>query len=312
MADTTTARGREDLSRWKLFLALSRTSHGILDLAAPALGALLGLGALPLASVMVLGLLTAFAGYTSVYALNDLIDWKADRERLRTAPPAAAGDPDAVFTRHPLAQGYLSYGEGLFWVCAWALLALVGAWRLRPICAAVFLVACGLEAVYCMLLRVHPLRTLVSGLVKSSGPVAAVLAVDPHPSPLFLAALFAWVFLWEIGGQNVPNDWSDLAEDRRVGARTIPVLFGERGATAVIGVALAAAMAVGALALRLSPGPFGASVQATVLATGLVLLAAPVWELRRSPGRAGAAALFNRASWYPVAVLAIVLARLAL
>jgi 4-hydroxybenzoate polyprenyltransferase len=152
---------------------------------------------------------------------------------------------------------------------------------------------------------------VVSGLVKSSGPIAAVLAVDPHPSPLFLGVLFAWVFLWEIGGQNVPNDWIDLDEDRRVGARTIPVLLGETGAIAVIGGALAAAMAVGVLALRLSPGSFGAPVQATVLAAGLLFLAAPAWELRRSPGRAAAAALFNRASWYPIAVLAIVLARLA-
>lgn len=312
MAETTTVWGRSELSRWKLFLALSRTPHGILDLTGPSVAALLALGAMPPARVVALGLLTAFAGYTAVYALNDVIDWKADQEALRNGPLVHEGDPDAVFARHPLAQGFLGYREALFWVLAWALVALVGAWMLRPACAAVFLVSCGLEAAYCRLLQVHPLRTVVSGLVKSSGPVAAVLAVDPHPSPLFFAALLGWFFLWEIGGQNVPNDWSDLEHDLRVGARTVPAIVGERGAAAIIAVALAAAVCCSALALGLSPGGFGLPVHVGALAAGFVFLGLPVRDLWKAPSRASAAALFNRACWYPGALLLVVLAGLAL
>mgnify|MGYP000096088635 CR=1 FL=1 len=37
---------------------------------------------------------------------------------------------------------------------------------------------------------------------------AAVVAVDPSPSLVFLLFLFLTIFFWEIGGQNAPNDWT--------------------------------------------------------------------------------------------------------
>jgi len=46
---------------------------------------------------------------------------------------------------------------------------LAGAYRLNPVCAYIFVGGCLLEAVYCRLLRVSHLRTLVSGLVKTLG-----------------------------------------------------------------------------------------------------------------------------------------------
>ena len=98
-----------------------------------------------------------------------------------------------------------------------------GAWQLNPACVFIFAAACLLEVAYCLLWRVSPYRTLVSGAVKTCGAVAAVFAVDPSPSFAFLGALFLALFLWEIGGQNIPNDLTDLEEDRRMNARTIPV-----------------------------------------------------------------------------------------
>jgi hypothetical protein len=78
-------------SRVKLFLALSRTPHGLLDLATPALAALLCYGGLPPFGVIILGLLTGFAGYTAVYALNDLVDYRVDQRSSRR--PGRAGKP---------------------------------------------------------------------------------------------------------------------------------------------------------------------------------------------------------------------------
>ncbi len=46
------------------------------------MAALLWLGHFPPASVVIVGLITAFAGYTAVYALNDLIDCRVDKERM--------------------------------------------------------------------------------------------------------------------------------------------------------------------------------------------------------------------------------------
>ena len=80
----TSLQNPAGISRLKLFLALSRTPHGLLDMATPGLSALLWLGTFPSAGMMGLGLLTAFSGYTAVYALNDLTDYRVDQEkRLR-------------------------------------------------------------------------------------------------------------------------------------------------------------------------------------------------------------------------------------
>ena len=218
---TTSLLSHPGLARLKLFWALSRTPHGLLDMATPGLCAMLWLGNLPPTAVVGLGLITAFSGYTAVYALNDVIDYRMDRKKIQECGVAEFGhDLDAVFVRHPMAQGMLGYREGILWMAGWALLALIGSYLLNPACTVIFLTACVLETIYCHLLKVSFLRGLISGVVKNSGGIAAVYAVDPNPAPLFLAVLFFWLFFWEIGGQNVPNDWADLEEDRRLEAQT--------------------------------------------------------------------------------------------
>ncbi|MBI5442488.1 MAG: UbiA family prenyltransferase [Deltaproteobacteria bacterium] len=311
MPDATAVRSPAELSRWKLFLALSRTPHAVLDLATPALGALLCLGRFPPPQVLGLGLATAFAGYTAVYALNDLVDYRSDCSKAQRGLLAGGPDLDGLFVRHPMAQGLLTYREGLFWVLAWSLAALGGAYRLSPVCALVFLLAAGTEAAYCLLLRVHHLRTLVSGLVKISGGVAAILAVDPRPSPLFLGAFALWLFLWEIGGQNVPNDLADLEEDRELGARTLPVAVGRDRAASLILAILAAVTLLAPVVVRLSPGPDHLLHAGAAVAAGAYLLLVPALRLFGSGSREDAAALFNRSSYYPLAVLVIVAARVS-
>ena len=282
----------------------------MLDLATPALAALLWLGGLPPLGVAALGLLTVFAGYTAVYALNDVVDYRVDQEKMSYSPQKTAGGYlDAVFMRHPMAQGQVSFAQGLLWTGAWALVALIGAYLLNPVCALIFLLGCALEAVYCLLLRVSHLRALISGVVKTLGGMAAVFAVDPHPEAGFLLLLFAWLFCWEIGGQNIPADWHDLEEDRALQAKTIPVRYGVAGAGFMALAALGLATVLGAVVLRLSPVRY--SFPCLLLATiwGAYLLLVPAWGLFRTQGRAQAATLFNRASYYPLAILATVLIR---
>ncbi|MEE9613005.1 MAG: hypothetical protein V3W19_17250, partial [Desulfatiglandales bacterium] len=83
MSATSVQSHYSGLSRLKLFLALSRTPHGLLDMATPALGALIWLGAFPPLRIIILGLITAFAGYTAVYALNDVIGHRTDKEKIQ-------------------------------------------------------------------------------------------------------------------------------------------------------------------------------------------------------------------------------------
>ncbi|MCL4503833.1 MAG: UbiA family prenyltransferase [Deltaproteobacteria bacterium] len=308
-AETNPSAMEFGLSRFKLFLALSRTPHGLLDLAAPALAALLALGTFPPPGVIALGLLTVFAGYTAVYALNDVVDCRVDQEKfLMQGAPKADHYLDDVFVRHPMAAGWMSFREGLLWTGGWAFVALLGAYTLNPVCALIFLLGCILEAVYCLLLKVSHLRLLVAGVVKSLGAAAAVFAVDSQPSPVFLAVLFLWIFLWEVGGQNIPADWHDVEPDRRLKAKTIPVVFGLRKAGALSLAALAGSLILSLAILRLGPVTFPLSHHLLILGLGVYLLLLPAWRLYRNHDCA--AALFNRASYYPLAVLAVVLANL--
>lgn len=299
------------LSRVKLFLALSRTPHGLLDLATPALAALLYFGGVPPSEVIAVGLLTVFAGYTAVYALNDVVDYRVDQEKLKaTGGRPKAAYLDALFMRHPMAQGQVSFGEGLLWTLAWAAMALAGAYYLNPVCAYIFLAGCLLETIYCLLLRISHLRTLVSGLVKSLGGVAAVFAVAPHPARWFLLLLFLWLFCWEIGGQNIPADWHDVEEDQRLGGQTIPVRYGPAKASAIVLLALGASVVLGALLVWFSPLRFTPVTVILAAAVGVVLLLLPALRLYRTKDKEQAAALFNRASYYPLALLSLALANL--
>jgi 4-hydroxybenzoate polyprenyltransferase len=296
------------LSRLKLFLALSRTPHGLLDIAAPALCALLWLGKVPTPGVVILGLLTAFSGYTAVYALNDVVDFHVDRKKIReTGGQAQAGDLDAVFVRHPMAQGMLKYAEGILWMAGWGALTVLGSYLLNPVCTAVFLAACLLETVYCLLLRVTYLRGIISGLVKNSGGIAAVFAVDPNPSWAFLSVLFLWFFFWEIGGQNIPNDWIDLEEDRRMLARTLPVRFGPERSIRMLYGSLILAVILSVIMYRVSPAQLGVPFLIGAVFCGLIFLLVPAHRLLKAPSASGASALFNRASYYPLAMLAVTL-----
>jgi len=300
--------GMPTISRLKLFLALSRTPHGLMDMTTPAMAALFCLGAFPGPGVILIGLITAFAGYTAVYALNDVVDYRSDRAKAALEPQAAVcQDLDSLLVRHPMACGQLAFGQGLAWALSWAAVALAGAWWLNPVCAAIFAGGCLLEAAYCLLWRVSPLRAVVSGAVKTMGAMAAIWAVTPDPSPVFVLLLFAALFCWEIGGQNIPNDLSDLEEDNRWGAKTIPVVMGKGRSLVLIGISLTAATGLASLAAAIAPagGPLEAMA---ALGAGGYLLLIPALDLHDTPCREKALALFNRASWFPPAMLMIALA----
>jgi 4-hydroxybenzoate polyprenyltransferase len=295
-------------ARLKLFFALSRTPHGLLDMCTPAFGALLWLGHFPPVQTIIIGIITTFAGYTAVYALNDVIDYKADREKAAMGGFSNTGnDLDSIIVRHPMAQGLLSFREGLLWALSWALLALIGAYILNPVCVLIFLCGCALETLYCVLWRVSPFRTIVSGAVKTSGALAAVFAVDPHPSWMYITGLFLLLFFWEIGGQNIPNDGFDIEEDKRFNARTIPVVYGIQTANVIIVATVILTLITSTVLFYLSWTVTNFGFILISVAVGTYLLLLPALTLYQSRKGSHAMALFNRASYYPAALLVIVL-----
>ena len=189
------------------------------------------------------------------------------------------------------------------------MLALIGAWALNPVCALIFIAAAGLEAVYCLMWRITHLRTVVSGFVKTSGAVAAVFAVAPRPAPAFLLLLFLALFFWEIGGQNIPADWTDIEEDRQLDARTIPVRFGLARANQIILAFLAVSLGLTLLLLVISPADFTPAHLLAALGLGIYLLVIPAARLFKSRARTDAMGLFNKASYYPAALLLLAVAR---
>jgi 4-hydroxybenzoate polyprenyltransferase len=296
------------LYRLKLFLALSRTPHGLIDMATPIFAALIWMGHIPPFPVVFLGLLTTFAGYTTVYALNDIVDYSQDRQSaLQGGICPADGDLDAVLVRHPMACGFLSFRDGLAWTVIWALIAAIGACLLNPSCLVIFVVGCVLEAIYCLLWRISPYRTLVSGAVKTLGGVAAIFAVDPHPSAWFLIALFLCLFFWEIGGQNIPNDWTDVETDSRSGARTLPIRLGARRSSLIILGSILLALPLNTAVFQLSPVHYPPIYLISALGAGVYLLLLPALRLQASRTRQDAMILFNRGSYYPLLLMGIVL-----
>ena len=299
------------LSRLKLFWALSRTPHGLLDMCTPAFGALLWLGYFPSFSVIIIGLITTFAGYTAVYALNDVIDYRVDKEKVAEVGLSDTGsDLDSVGVRHPMAQGLMSFKEGLLWATAWGLLALIGAYLLNPFCVLIFVGGCALEAIYCALWRVSPFRTFVSGAVKTSGAIAAVFAVDPSPSLMFVLLLFLLLFFWEIGGQNIPNDWSDMEEDRRMRAKTIPVQWGVKAANAIIMATIILTLCMNVVIFYFARARFGFVYMLVSLIITMYLLLLPTLKLNQTRDKARAMVLFNKASYFPLALLVVVVIKL--
>jgi 4-hydroxybenzoate polyprenyltransferase len=291
----------------KLFMAISRTSHGVIDLATPVLAVFLWLGTFPPPAIVVIGFITAFAGYTAVYAWNDLVDHKVDSERIGKGSPADTEDYlDTVFIRHPLAQGLLSLRNGYLWAGGWALVALVGAYILNPVCAFIFLCSIALEAVYCRMARISHLRAIVSGFVKTSGGIAAVFAVDPHPEPVLLLLLFAWLFFWEIGGQNVPADWFDVEEDRQLNFKTIPARFGLEVAGRIILISLVITLVMNLLLLAMLPDRFSLFSSIGSIVVSFYLLLLPAYRLHKTKAPSLVSSLFNRGSFYPLALLMVV------
>jgi 4-hydroxybenzoate polyprenyltransferase len=290
----------------KVYFGFSRMSHSVLDIGHPAVAALLSLGAWPRYSTLILGLIAAFSGYTAVFALNDLMDYKVDTERIDQARrDFTAFDLDVLGVRHPIAQKVLTFGQGLAWVLCWGIVSLATAFALHPLCFLMLISAIGLEIAYCALLRVSHWKTVLSGLMVGTGALAGVFAVVGAQSWAFLALIFLWSFCWEVGARNIPNDWTDLEEDTHLGIRTLPVRYGRTPSTRVSFCLISLTVLVSFLLPLPARCSNPALYEAGAATAGAFLMIGPALRWLRDGSVTSAIALFNRACFYPIAMLGV-------
>ena len=288
------------------FFGLSRMTHSVLDIAHPAVGAILVLGSFPRPATALIGLLAAFSGFTAVFALNDVMDCGVDCEKMsKYSKGKECFDLDSVGFRHPLAQGKMGFAAALGWVIFWGVSALVLAFLLDPWCAVLMGAAAGLEIGYCRLLRITHWKALLSGLMVAVGGLAGVFAVVTAPPVPFILLFILWAFAWEVGCRNIPNDWSDLEEDVHLGIRTLPVRFG-RAVSSRMSFALLCLTIICSLLFPLAVSMRQPLIYlAGALAVGIVLLVVPAARWVRVQSTESSLRFFNRACFYPLAVFVV-------
>ncbi|WP_323369614.1 UbiA prenyltransferase family protein [Streptomyces alkaliterrae] len=298
------------VDRARALYGLSRGTQAVLSIAQPLVAALLADGS-PSPGRLALATVGGLAGFLAVFATNDLMDAGVDGRRFATHLRADTGpDIDSAGARHPLAQGLLTRRLALGWIAGLSVLALVIGALLNPVCVLLFLLAALLEVVYCRLATVTPYKFLLSGVMVAVGASAGWFAFRTSVDPLPLGLFVLWMFAWEIGGRNIPNDLADVAEDVRLGIRTVPVVYGARPAVWLAGGFLLVAFAASGVLMVVAWPVFGVVGLVGTLAVGVLTLLRPALLLVRDPGAALPA--FNLATFHPVGVLAALVAALLL
>lgn len=290
--------------RLRVYFGFSRMSHSVLDIGHPAVGALLTLGTFPPLQTILIGFIAAFAGFTAVFALNDLMDYKVDTERIERYQRSFSNfDIDVLGVRHPIAQKMLTFPRGLAWVLFWGIVSLSAAYVLNPICCMILVIAVSIEVVYCALLRVTHWKGLLSGAMVGIGALAGIFAVVREPSWVFVTLLFLWAFGWEFGARNITNDWTDLEEDIHLGIKTIPVRYGRVFSSKLSFLVICLTVLV-SLFLPLSLSPVRTLLyELGAFAAGMFFLVIPAWRWVRDQSTDSAMSLFNKACTYPAIML---------
>ena len=191
------------------------------------------------------------------------------------------------------------------WCAGWGIVAVVGAYLLNPFCVVVFGIAAVMEWLYCKLLRISHLKVIPSAIVKATGGLAGVYAVNPDPALGFVAIIFLWLAAWEVGGQNVANDIVDMDDDVRVFARTTATMLGQREAVFVLVSSVSMATTGGVVIYWLSGLGTGIIYPIGAVILSWKLLLQPAREVYLDPGPRTAAVLFNNASYLPASFLAL-------
>lgn len=153
-------------------------------------------------------------------------------------------DLDALNPRtrsRALVTGRASPTFALAFAGANAILLAVAAWLLNPLALLLVPVALGIVLGYSYTKRVTALTTVFLGLVEGLTPPAVYIAVDGQLPAAALVACLALV-LWGTAFETV-HSLGDVEADRAAGTHSLPVRLGVRGASRLVPVLHAGAIA---------------------------------------------------------------------
>jgi 4-hydroxybenzoate polyprenyltransferase len=196
------------------WFALVRFEHSLFALPFALVSAWLAARGLPQPRVLLLVCLCAIAARTAAMAFNRYLDRELDAANPRTS-------------RRELPRGVLSARAALALALGAALVFMVGAWALNPLCGWLALPVLAVLFGYSATKRFTACAHLVLGLALALAPLGAWVAVrgnlagDLGP-PLYLAlAVLTWV-----AGFDLIYACQDEAFDRARGLFSIPARFG--------------------------------------------------------------------------------------
>jgi protoheme IX farnesyltransferase len=300
-AEQSDAGERRSAGRIAALVDLSRGRQALLAVAPPGLAAVLALGGLPSLRVTLIGVLAAITGALAVFSLNTVLDRRSDAVVARLGAGAAArrGARGGDYSRLR-ARDDLSLRFSVLWVVSLGAVGAVLAYWLAPLCLVVAGLAVALDVVCCRLRAVTPWKTVAAGAAAGLAGLAGWVAV----APLSLRALpvFGFLALWAIGGCDIAAQLAGADADRRRGVTSVATVYGPAtAARAACVIGFAAIVATITL-----PMP-GSMLNDLALVAGVFLVAWPGAKLWHRPTSAEAAAYFEWASLYPVAVLAVAL-----
>ena len=229
---------------------------------------------LPRLLPFVLVVVAFVAARNAGHAFNRWADRALDAANPRTANRA-------------LPAGRLTPRFALGVTAASATVLFVAAWLLNPLALALAPVALLLVLGYSYTKRVSALSTAFLGLVQAITPAAAFVALQGALPPAALWAV-GGVFAWGTAFETV-HSLGDLASDRELGLRSLPVVLGERNS-----VRLVAALHVLAVLLL---GLFGLAEHLRLpyfLALAVVLVGVAVTDARLASAPRAGRPIFER------------------
>lgn len=292
----------------KALLGFSRAPVAVFVVAHAGLAAVLALNSLPSANTIIIGIIACLTGSAALIGYNDILDIKIDTERLKFSQNSDNNfDIGSTFIHHPIAKGILSLKAGIIWVVFMSSISTAMTYLIQPLIAPILLLVAIFVTFYSWLGKRTSLgKTIAVACAVVIGAIAGWLAVEPKLENFNLFLTFVLLtFFWEIGGRNIPNDFGDLEEDKKLGLKTIPVIYGPKVASFVSVICLSITFIIGIMLTLMVDTSLVISIM--IMLSGVYLLLIPSINLVNKAEPSLATKLFNKACLYPVALLILLI-----